>query len=113
MKRRRRVEIRVERHELSIYAGSPSGPAHAPDSSGEPSRGAVVDSHLVPAGLRHTGPGSCPICGSEGLIPLAVAIARTVGSSTLLKDGLESGIYHLHCSRSGEWWVCGQSLTPG
>jgi len=113
MKRRRRVEIRVERHELSIYASLPSGPAHPANPSGDPNRGAVVDAQLIPPGLSHTRPDSCPICGSQDLILLADAIALTSGNSTSLKDGLESGIYHLHCSRSGAWWVCGQSLTPG
>lgn len=113
MKRRRRVEIRVERHELSIYAGSPSEPVHPANLSGDPSRGAVIDAQLVPAGLRHAKPDSCPICGSLDLILLADAIALIGGNSTSLKDGLESGIFHLHCSSSGEWWVCGQSLTPG
>ena len=107
------MEIRVERHELSIYAGSSSGPAHPVNFSSDPNRGAVIDAHLVPAGLRHSKPDNCPICGSQDLILLADAIALTSGSSTSLKDGLESGIYHLHCSRSGEWWVCGQSLIPG
>jgi hypothetical protein len=118
MKRRRRVEIRVERHELSIYAGTSSGPvhpaeAHPADISGDSNSGTVIDAHLVPAGLRRTEPDVCPICGSQNLIPLADAIARTGGNSSSLKDGLESGIFHLHCSSSGEWWVCGQSLTPG
>ena len=113
MKRRRRVEIRVERHELSIYAGSSSVPAHASDLSGEPNRDTAIDTYLTPAARRHTKPESCPICGSDDLIPLTDAISRVSGNSTSLKDGLEAGLYHLHCSHSGEWWVCGQSLTPG
>ena len=112
MKRRRRVEIRVERHELSIYSGSPSAPVSPPNVCGDSGRGAVIDAQLVPAGLRGAEPDSCPICGSQHLIPLANAIARTDGSSTSLKDGLEAGIFHLHCSSTGEWWVCSQSLTP-
>ena len=107
------MEIRVERHELSIYAGASSGAAHPVNYSGDSNRGAVIDGQLVPAGLLRNKPDCCPICGSQDLILLADAIALTSGRSVSLKDGLESGIYHLHCSRSGEWWVCGQSLTPG
>jgi hypothetical protein len=47
------------------------------------------------------------------MLLLADAIALTRVNAVSLKEGLEAGIYHLHCSRSGEWWVCGQSITPG
>ena len=113
MKRRRRVEIRVERHELSIYSGSSSAPVPPANVSGDSGRSAIVDAQRLPGNSRQTAPDACPICGSQDLILLTDAIARIGGRSTSLKDGLESGIYHLHCSRSGEWWVCGQSLIPG
>jgi hypothetical protein len=47
------------------------------------------------------------------MVALATAIALASLSATSLKDGLESGRYHLHCSPSGDWWVCGQSLRSG
>jgi len=117
MKRRRRVEIRVERHELSIFAGTapaqPANPTGAPmpDTPASPNRASTLDPQLTPGASPRSTPESCPICGSQEMLPLAEAIARA--TPTNLKDGLESGRYHLHCSRSGDWWVCGQSLRPG
>jgi hypothetical protein len=111
MKRRRRVEIRVERHELSIFAGpsSPSNPANPSPSSRQP----VYEPPLDRSGLQPIKPESCPICGSIDMLLLFEAIALTSMHPTSLKEGLESGQYHLHCSRAGEWWVCGQSLQTG
>ncbi len=110
MKRRRRVEIRVERHELSIYASSPQ---NATRPAADATRNPIVDSAMLRPAPRGSQPEACPICGSLDMLLLADAIALSKGNAVALKDGLEAGIYHLHCSRSGEWWVCGQSLTPG
>jgi hypothetical protein len=44
------------------------------------------------------------------MLPLAEAIAQAGLTATALKDGLETGRYHLHCSLSGDWLVCSQSM---
>jgi hypothetical protein len=54
------------------------------------------------------------------MLPLAKAIALARVNAGTLKDGLETGRFHLHCSLAGEWLVCTQSMeaflpphTPG
>jgi hypothetical protein len=54
----------------------------------------------------------CPICGAREMLKLTKAIVRAHQSGITLKDGLESGRYHLHCSLGGEWLVCRQSMEP-
>lgn len=105
------MEIRVERHELSIFAG-PSSPAN-PASPSPSNRGPAYEATLDRSGLHHIKPEFCPICGSLDMLLLSEAIALASRNPNSLKEGLESGQYHLHCSRAGDWWVCGQSLQPG
>jgi hypothetical protein len=98
--------VRIEHHELSIFAGPPTGPmagANADAASPEPEEG----------GLSHAKPERCPICGSGEMLLLADAVAAASLNVGSLKDGLETGSYHLHCSTAGEWWVCGQSIRTG
>jgi hypothetical protein len=110
MKRRRRVEVRIERHELSIFAGPLVGSGANPD--GNPGTG-LAPLKQDQSGLRHIKPERCPICGSTEMLLLADAIALDSSSVALLKEDLEEGRSHLHCSTSGDWWVCGQSHGPG
>jgi hypothetical protein len=70
----------------------------------------MLDAKLAPSGQQQVKPETCPICGSLDMLLLSDAIAITTLTATNLKEGLESGRYHLHCSRAGEWWVCGQSI---
>ena len=65
------------------------------------------------SGLRHVKPERCPMCGSDEMLLLADAVAAASLSAASLKDGLQTGRYHLHCSATGEWWVCRQSIRPG
>jgi len=117
VKRRRRLEIRVERHELSIYSGSAhSGSARTPAQTSSPAHppaaNRVIAAQLNPGGIQPdlpVQPEPCPICGAQRRLPLADAIAAATLTSNALKDGLEAGCFHLHCSRSGEWWLCSQS----
>jgi hypothetical protein len=117
MKNRRRVEIRVERHELSIYSLTAPAPVSPANPSAHPSRdpasGPAVEGKFGLGGPRRDQPEPCPYCGSEDTLRLAEAIATSALTANALQDGLKAGDYHLHCSRSGEWWVCGQSPPPG
>jgi len=118
MKRRRRVEVRIERHELSIFAGPPAGSGANPDDNAEINSGGDPGTGLTTlerdrSGLRHIKPERCPMCGSTEMLLLADAIALDSSSVALLKEDLEKGRSHLHCSTSGDWWVCGQSHDPG
>lgn len=118
VKKRRRVEVRIEHHELSIYSGPAvmhpaSGPEFTADAAASANStlaegaGSQLPASLDAASAPQE---SCVICGSANLLRLADALALAAMSSTALKDGLESGRFHLHCSASGQWWVCGQSI---
>lgn len=132
MKKRRKVEVRIEHHEVSIYSLPPAAPgqgavpfssagANSPATSGLGSMAnfdgdfANVESDSVAS--DSTRPASCPVCGSAEMLLLAEALAvagqATASLVASLKDGLVSGKYHLHCSASGQWWVCGQSIHSG
>ena len=136
MIRRRRVEVHMERHELSFYT---EGVVHVTKQT--PSPGTPASAQATPASwprkpsYAYTGaeesvlPGDgaagatprfsdltraanlyCPICGAHEMLPLAEAISQAGLTPTALKDGLETGRYHLHCSLGGEWLVCIQSM---
>lgn len=141
MKRKRRVEIRVERHELSIFsnydpsfAGQPGGPVSGSEPNPDPASNPVpnrASTQLgrpgqsgLPLSPRPASPASpassasplspfCPVCGSQSMLPLSDAFAVAGLTGEQFKSGLESGAFHLHFSPGGEWWVCGQSLRPG
>lgn len=100
MRRRRRVEIQIERREIALYSGGGPLPAQVtnlsrPDGPGSPP-------------VAHT---SCPACGSPDLLPLADAVSYARLDLSLLNQGMESGSVHFHSSPSGEWWLCIRSLT--
>lgn len=98
--------MRIEHHELSIFAGPMAGSMTDADSAG-------VSTGPEESGLRHARPERCPICGSDEMLLLADAVTAASLSVAALKDGLETGRYHLHRSATGEWWICGQSLRQG
>jgi hypothetical protein len=140
MIRRRRIEVHIERHELSIYSNKTAQQAtQSPfrDSSSHDSRNSSPVWPRTPSGsissttssteesallgdaaigsARHIAPPRdtdlyCPICGAHEMLLLAEAIAIARLTATALKEGLETGRYHLHCSLSGEWLICIQSL---
>jgi len=118
VKRRRRVEVRIEHEELSIFsgplAGSMTGVVNDPmaraDSQAVPG---AVSREAEESGLRYSMPEHCPICGFDEMLLLADAVASVGLSVASLKDGLEKGRYHLHRTAAGQWWVCGQSIRPG
>ncbi len=107
--------MRIERQEFSIYTEpspqSPSQPFSNVRTSATASReeGALLGGSDM-SGLRHVRPRCCPICGAHDMLLLSDAIAIAKLTATALKEGLETGRYHLHCSNTGDWWVCGQSM---
>ena len=99
MIKRRRVELHIERREISIFAGVGPSPGHSNDS---PSADAT--------GLSQAGHATCPNCGSPDLILLTDAVAGARLDLSTLNQGMQDGSVHYHRSPSGEWWVCSKSL---
>jgi len=99
VKTKRRVEIHIERREVSVFAGSGVS-AELAAASADPRAG----------GLERIRPAACPACGSADLLPLTEAVVLAGLDVAALQREIDSGRLHLHCSPSGEWWVCGQSL---
>jgi len=99
VKKTRRVELQIEHREISIFA-APGGniPNWPSPTSPEGS------------GLRHTKIETCPTCGSSEMLLLTEAISPTGAGLANLQHGMEAGTVHLHCSPSGEWWICTQSI---
>jgi hypothetical protein len=99
VKKTRRVELQIEHREISIFA-APGGniPNWPSPTSPEGS------------GLRHTKIETCPTCGSYEMLLLTEAISPTGAGLANLQHGMEAGTVHLHCSPSGEWWICTQSI---
>jgi hypothetical protein len=129
MIRRRKIEVHIERHELSIFtdiagytssqspfSSSPaSNPTPAVTWPRKPGRiGCDAEESDLPApqlsAPRHSGKLFCSICGAHEMLPLTEAIAIARLTATALKEGLETGRYHLHCSLAGEWLICIQSM---
>jgi hypothetical protein len=99
VRKRRRVELHIERHEISIFAGSP----HSDEQVGEqqPTEG---------AGSFQIGQTACPICGSPDLILLTEAVNRAGLDLARLNQGMQAGKIHFHRSNAGEWLICAKSL---
>jgi hypothetical protein len=102
MKRIRRIQVQVERRELSVFlSGS------APDLSSAVSEvGAVSASG---SGLLDLRPAQCINCGSTYIEPIAEALADL--SMTELRKVIEGGQFHLQQSASGSWWICRRSQS--
>jgi len=106
LRRKRRIEVRVEREEISVFSEGLSGFSveGKSDFSGEDwlSAARAYGNRPRPAAAEN-----CPVCGSTDLLLLQSAVAAGAFSATGLQRGVESGGYHLHCSAAGEGWVCG------
>jgi len=100
VKRKRRVEIRIERREVSVFGAPGFISAQPPGASGP-----------QPSGLLCVRPDACPACGSADLLLLAEAVTLAGLDVASLQTGIEAGSFHLHCSVSGEWWICRQSVS--
>jgi hypothetical protein len=102
MKKKRRVELQIERREISLFART----------RGMMTQAAVPTGPEV-SGLRCVQPNSCPTCGSADLLLLADATGSLGLDLGTLQLGVETGKVHIHRSVSDEWWVCIRSLHHG
>lgn len=100
VKKKRRVEIQIERREISLFSGPTAG---APQTQAS----------ATGNGLSAERPAACPTCGSPNLLLLSEAVARGELQRVSLQTMVEAGSFHLHCSASGEWWVCATSIHSG
>ena len=101
MRKKRRVELHIERREISIFAG----PGFAPPS-GLPVQFPSSDA----TGLLNVRHAACPTCGSADLALLADAVSNASLDLACLNQRMEDGSLHFHRSPSGEWWICNRSL---
>lgn len=101
VKSKRRVEIHIERREVSIFR-SPGFVAAQPSAT----------TRELAGGGPCLRPAACPTCGSGDLLLLAEAVTLAGMDVDRLQTGLEDGRFHLHCATSGEWWICRQSGGP-
>lgn len=104
MKRRRRIEVLIERRELSIFsASSPGGEARA---------GGMADGAEI-RGAQENGtekPARCPTCGSTEMLRLSEAMALVALDPIPPGSGSERSKVHCMFSASEECWVCKPSL---
>ena len=103
MKKRRRIEVFIERRELSVYGIPPSVGGAKPDSES----GASI--HGVPE-RREERPSRCSTCGSTEMLRLTEAMAlMALDPLSPGSDGKQSDV---HCTfwNSVECWVCKPSL---
>ncbi len=101
MNRKRRVEIRIEHTEISIFSGG--GPVHSP---GNPVHPAPANA----TGLLQASHPFCPTCGSAELVLLTDAVFHPRLNLAALNQGMRDGTIHAHRSPSGQWWICAKSL---
>jgi hypothetical protein len=99
MKKKRRVELQIERREISLFARAGGLMTQAALSTGP-----------EVSGLRHMKPNACSTCGSTDLLLLADATASSGIDLGALQLGVENGSVHIHRSVTGEWWICMRSL---
>jgi hypothetical protein len=113
LKKTRKFEVRIEHEELTMFVDKLPGTSSAQGS--ETNVQALTEAWLRSAaargsGLRHIKPENCPTCGKAELHLLSEAVTMGAFTAAGLQLGVKSGGYHLHCSATGEWWVCG--ITP-
>ncbi len=98
MKKRRRIEVLIERRELSIFGIPPPG-----GGQGGASPGSWLEK-------REERPSRCPTCGSTEMLPLSEAMALMALDP--LSPGSSAERTNVHCtfSISEECWVCKPSL---
>jgi len=104
LKKRRRIEVVIERRELSVFAVPPSGERAQP---GSPDGGAN------PAGgdeIREERPSRCPTCGSTEMLRLSEAMALVALDPLSTGSGADRSNVHYTFSLSEECWVCKPSL---
>jgi len=104
LKKRRRIEVLIERREMSIYGVSPLGGGTniGGFESGTKPRGASESEAERPA--------ICPTCGSTEMLRLSEAM--TLIALDPVSPGSSAERSNVHCvfSASEECWVCKPSL---
>lgn len=106
MKKRRRIEVLIERRELSIVGVSPSsGGAKPAGGQGGASPGGQD--------TREEAPSRCATCGSTEMLPLTEAMALVAFHPGPPGSNAERSNVHCTFSRSEECWVCKPSLQLG
>ena len=103
MKKKRRIEVFIERRELSIFGIPPPDVGAKPGSeSGASIRGAPEK--------REERPTRCATCGSTEMVPLSEAMALMALDPALQGSSTERSNVHCTFSISEECWVCKPSL---
>lgn len=104
MKKRRRIEVLIERREFSIFGVSPEGgETKIGGSAGE------ADGDGMPETAEQN-PARCPTCGSTEMIRLSEAVTLVARDAVRPGWGTERSHVHLAFSTSEECWVCKPSL---
>jgi hypothetical protein len=95
MKKKRRIEIEIEHREFSMFV--------SPDTRQVGPQGRAPEASK---------PDACLTCGADGMLPLADAVRAAGWNAATLRHDIEQGGLHVQRTRSGEWWICKQSLPP-
>lgn len=99
MKRKRRVELHIERREISVFAGAGMFPGQSADLPRQDGTGLLPASHFA-----------CPTCGAVNMILLTDAVSSSGLDLAALNQGMQNGSVHFHRAPSGEWWICTKSF---
>lgn len=101
MKKRRRIEVLIERRELSIFGAS--------SFAGEAKIGGTAEGRGA-SGSGEDKPAICPTCGSTEMLRLSEAM--TLMAFDPVSPGSSAERSNVHCtfSASDECWVCKPSL---
>jgi len=96
---KRRVELHIERREISVFAGSGALCAQPVDQARQDEAEPLPAKHRI-----------CPTCGSQDVILLTDAVSSPRMDLAALNLGMQNGKVHFHLATSGEWCVCAESL---
>jgi hypothetical protein len=96
MKRKKRTSILIERREISLFA----------------STGDLPSERMPESQVSEAPPEICPSCGAPDMLPLTELFTTGGINIDSLRKGVGNGQMHVHCTSTGNWWVCSQSLKP-
>jgi hypothetical protein len=104
LKKRRRIEVLIERRELSIHGVLPF--------AGEPNLGSVESGAKNREASDNDAerPSICPTCGSTEILRLSEALALIALDPVPPGSSAERSNVHCMFSASEECWVCKPSL---
>ncbi|UWZ81938.1 hypothetical protein [Occallatibacter riparius] len=103
MKRRRRIEVLIERRELSVFGIPPAGGGAKPCNEGGASIRGAPEKH-------EERPSRCSTCGSTEMLRLSEALALMALDPVAARSSAERSDVHCTFSISAECWVCKPSL---